>query len=378
MKKFVSVMLASAMAASMSVAAFADVSFGSGSNSDVQWPTNFAFSGKLTVVDKEENARDVAEGEKLELHPGDTLYLPLYHDKNKEVPAEEGDATPEKETVQYVGQVGKDWRIHFSSQSKGRVQDAEFYSADANDAFLTANALYVKITMDKSFDSVKTDKVSFGVYVGENRTKNKTNQVAVKADFANNNVGYVDCDWVNAVYGPSIFEVAKNEDGEATFDFADEATFKVKMYSEEKVLLDLSRNFDKDIALAYDEDAEYDFFNFRGSHDSFSRTGVLSLEAGANDYVYEVVDGELTEIDFDYNSKTKMIEIKTADLGYYVVVDRELDVESVNTEDDTTNNTSKPQPDKNNPAMGANDFAGAAVAMAVVSIAAAGALALKK
>ena len=65
--------------------------------------------------------------------------------------------------------------------------------------------------------------------------------------------------------------------------------------------------------------------------------------------------------------------IETKELGYYVVADEELVVAEEEVE-------AKPEveADKANPETGAADFVGAAVAMAVVSVAAAGALALKK
>lgn len=388
MKKFVSVALTAAMIASMGVSAMAEVSFGSGANSDVAWPENFSFDGKLTVVSGEDQVTEYSEGDKITLNPGDVVYMPLFHDMDKvEVPTAEGEETdPNKETVPYTGKVDKDWKIHFSAQTKGRVEDASFFTATASESYLQKDALYVKVEMEDNYDSVKTDKISYGVYVSENRTTNKTNQAQVKADFENPYGGYVDFDWSNSVYGPTVFEVAKNEDGEALFDFADEASFNVKMYSEEKVLLNLSRAFDKDIALSYDENAELEFFNFKGTHDEFSRSGILSLYTDNKDsYVYEVVDGELAEIDFDYNSKEKAVEIKTNELGYYVLSDRELDATAVidkdndkNSDKDDDKKPSKPGSDKDNPNMGADDFVGAAVALAVVSVAAAGALALKK
>ena len=64
--------------------------------------------------------------------------------------------------------------------------------------------------------------------------------------------------------------------------------------------------------------------------------------------------------------------IETNELGYYIVSDIELEIEA---EEEVE---AEVEADKANPETGAADFVGAAVAMAVVSVAAAGALALKK
>ncbi len=378
MKKFVTAALVTAMIASMNVASFAEVSFGSGASSDVEWPVNFAFDGQLTVVSGHQTT-NYNEDEKIVLNPGDVLYMPLYHETDKL--GDDGRPNGTKETVQYTGKIDKDWRINFSSSTKGRIDDAVFYTAQADDSFLKENALYVKINLEEHYDSVKTDKISCGVYISENRTSNKTNQLQVKADYENPNGGYVDFNWINNVTGPTVFEVAKNEDGTARFEFNDDAAFDVPMYSKEKILLNLSRDFDKNIALQYDERAELEFYNFMGTHDSFTRNGVLSIYADKDHYIYEVEDGALVELNSTYDEKEKALQIKTDTLGYYVVSDRELDVvaaskpQEVKPENDSS---SKPSNDKVNPNTGADDMLGTAVALAVVSVAAAGALALKK
>lgn len=424
MKKFVSAAVITAMIASMGVSAMADVSFGSGASSDVAWPSNFGFGDKLTVISASSDVREYVQGENISLNPGDVIYMPLTHtalveeaietpeeeasesetpvdtdventesedntdDNTSEETDSEEESTPEvvalaasraavEATVPYNGKVDKDWKIKFSAREF--VENASFYKATANDSNLTNGALYIKVEMDEQLDSVDSETLSYGVYIAESGTSNKTDRVTVKADFANHNGGDVSFDFVNFVGRPSVWEVKEEKSGKATFDFAGEAFFDVNMYEGEKVLLDLNRDYVRNIALAYEE-ADLEFYNFRGSHDEFIRRGTLSLYGDKDSFVYEIVDGEIYDVDFKYNKDEETLEIVTDELGHYVVSNVELDAEAVKPSKPSTgnNNGSASNPDKNNPATGAAGFVGSAAALAVTSVAAAGALALKR
>lgn len=415
MKKFVSAAVITAMIASMGVSAMADVSFGSGASSDVAWPTNFGFGDKLTVISADSDVREYVKGESIELNPGDTIYMPLTHtalvEEAPEVPetpdtetpdaetpdAETPDAeTPDAETpaepvvvslaapaaqveatVPYSGKVDKDWKIKFSAREF--VENASFHKAKAEDTHLSKDALYIKVEMDEQLDSVDAETLSYGVYIAESGTANKTERVTVKAEFANHDGGEVSFNFVNFVSEPSVWEVKEERSGNATFDFAGEAFFDVNMYEGEKVLLDLNRDYIRSIAIA-NEDADLEFYNFRSSHDEFVRRGTLSLYGKEDSYVYEIIDGKLYDVDFDYNEEEETLEIVTDELGHYVVSDIELDSKEVKPSKPSTenNNNSSSNTDKDNPDTGAADFVGSAAALAVTSVAAAGALALKR
>ncbi len=407
MKKFVSAAVITAMIASMGVGAMADVSFGSGASSDVAWPSNFGFGEKLTVISSDADIREYVKGESIELNPGDTIFMPLTHtalvEETPEVPETEAPETetpetdvPETETpdepvvaafaapaaqveatVPYSGSVDKDWKIKFSAREF--VENASFHKATAKDTHLTKDALYIKVDMDDQLDSVKAETLSYGVYIAESGTANKTDRVTVKAEFANHDGGEVSFDFVNFVSQPSVWEVKEERSGSATFDFAGEAFFDVNMYEGEKVLLDLNRDYVRSIAIA-NEDADLEFYNFRSSHDEFIRKGTLSLYGDEDSYVYEIVDGKLYDVDFDYNEEEETIEIVTDELGHYVVSDVELESKEVKPSKPSTdnNNNSSNNTDKNNPDTGASDFVGSAAALAVTSVAAAGALALNR
>ena len=419
MKKFVSAAVITAMIASMGVSAMADVSFGSGASSDVAWPTNFGFGDKLTVISADSDVREYVKGESIELNPGDTIYMPLTHtalvEEAPEVPetpdtetpdtetpdAETPDAeTPDTETpdaktpaepvvvslaapaaqveatVPYSGKVDKDWKIKFPAREF--VENASFHKAKAEDTHLSKDALYIKVEMDEQLDSVDAETLSYGVYIAESGTANKTERVTVKAEFANHDGGEVSFNFVNFVSEPSVWEVKEERSGNATFDFAGEAFFDVNMYEGEKVLLDLNRDYIRSIAIA-NEDADLEFYNFRSSYDEFVRKGTLSLYGKEDSYVYEIVDGKLYDVDFNYNKEEKTLEIVTDELGHYVVSDIELDSKEVKpSKPSTGNNNSSSNADKDNPDTGAADFVGSAAALAVTSVAAAGALALKR
>ena len=432
MKKYVSAALVAAMIASMGVSAMADVSFGSGASSDVAWPTDFGFGDKLTVISSNDTVTEYGENQKISLKPGDTIYMPLTHtamveeeapeaeipetetpevetpeidnenttpETDEEIGSEEEnngstEETPDEEienkdesvpvvaaetvdaveaTVPYSGKVDKDWKIRFSAGKF--VNDATFYTATANDTNLVNGALYIKVDMDSFLDSVDKESIAYNVYISESGTRNQSGKVTVKADFANTDAGTVSFDGINFVGEPSIWEAETERSGAATFEFNGDAFFDVTMFDGEKVLLGLSRDYIREIGIA-NEDAELNFFNFQGSHDEFIRKGTLSIYGDEDSYVYELIDGKLYDVDFDYNEDEETIEIVTNELGHYVVSDMELEAKDFKPSKPSTDKNESGT-DKNNPSTGASDFVGAAAALAVASVTAAGALALK-
>ena len=48
---------------------------------------------------------------------------------------------------------------------------------------------------------------------------------------------------------------------------------------------------------------------------------------------YKVIDGKLTAVDASYNEDYEAWELKTRSLGEYVISDKEIDLDAVNTED---------------------------------------------
>ena len=306
----------------------------------------------------------------------------------------------------YTGNIDKNWSINLIEKSSGvaeLIEKAELYKATTNDYHsykdytdeITPNGVYLKITLKDEWKTVDEETLTYYVYVADNDSKSKTNEVWVSGTYANNDWEYVDFDWTNDASKATLWKVEKGENGTAVFDFADKAFFTVKMYSGESMYLDLSTAYDK--AIAGEMDAEADsFFKFDNDNANFSRTGELIIVTDDSSLVpYEIdEDGNFVEVDAKYvedyaiahtNKKVDGFVFSTKTLGNYVLSTEELGqeeqpaketpAEPVTPSEPTTEtpSTSKPNPD-----TGAEDFVGLAVSLAVVSVAAAGALALKK
>ena len=310
----------------------------------------------------------------------------------------------------YTGNIDKNWSINLVEKSTGvaeLIEKAELYKATATDYAsysrfnnnaidIMPNAVYLKITLKDTWKTVDSETLSYYVYIADNDSGEQTNEVWVSGKYVNNNWEYVDFDWTNDASKAQLWKVRKGENGTAVFDFADKAFFTVKMYSGESMYLDLSTAYDK--AVAGEMDAEADsFFKFDNDNANFSRTGELIIVTDDSSLVpYEIdEDGNFVEVDAKYvedyaiahtNKKVDGFVFNTKTLGNYVLSTEELGqeeqpvdetpvVEEPTTETPATDNTTSAKP---NPDTGAEDFVGLAVSLAVVSVAAAGALALKK
>ena len=310
-----------------------------------------------------------------------------------------------KDDTVYTGNIDKNWSINLIEASSTDVEElvakAELYKATAADYHsykgfaddIVPNGVYVKITLKDSWKFVDEETVKYYVYVASNKTGDETNKVWVEGNYANNDFEYVDFTWTNDASKAKLWKVKKGENGDAVFDFADKAFFTVKMYSEESMYLDLSTAYDKAVAGEMDVEAD-SFFKFDNENANFSRTGTLLIASDDESLVpYSIEDGELVKVDAEYvenyaiahtNTKVNGFVFKTKQLGNYVLATEEIDEEVEEpAKDEKPAEENKPaeevKPDtKPNPETGAEDFVGLAVSLAVVSVAAAGALALKK
>ena len=308
----------------------------------------------------------------------------------------------------YTGNIDKNWSINLIEKSTGvaeLIEKAELYKATATDYAsyskytdeIMPNAVYLKITLKDTWKTVDEETLTYYVYIADNDSKSKTNEVWVSGTYANNDWEYVDFDWTNDASKATLWKVKKGENGTAVFDFADKAFFTVKMYSGESMYLDLSTAYDK--AIAGEMDAEADsFYKFDNDNANFSRTGELIIVTDDSSLVpYEIdEDGNFVEVDAKYvedyaiahtNKKVNGFVFNTKTLGNYVLSTEELGQEEQPAEEtpakpvtpsEPTQETPAPETSKPNPETGAEDFVGLAVSLAVVSVAAAGALALKK
>ena len=308
----------------------------------------------------------------------------------------------------YTGNIDKNWSINLIEKSTGvaeLIEKAELYKATATDYAsyskytdeIMPNAVYLKITLEDTWKTVDSETLTYYVYVADNDSGKQTNEVWVSGKYVNNNWEYVNFDWTNDASKAQLWKVKKGENGTAVFDFADKAFFTVKMYSGESMYLDLSTAYDK--AIAGEMDAEADsFYKFDNENANFSRTGELIIVTDDSSLVpYEIdEDGNFVEVDAKYvedyaiahtNKKVDGFVFNTKTLGNYVLSTEELGQQEQPAEEtpakpvtpsEPTQETPAPETSKPNPDTGAEDFVGLAVSLAVVSVAAAGALALKK
>ena len=309
----------------------------------------------------------------------------------------------------YTGNIDKNWSINLIEKSTGvaeLIEKAELYKATKNDYAsykdytdeIVPNAVYLKITLKDEWKTTSSETLKYYVYVANNKSNTqKTKEVWVSGKYENTDVREVSFDWTNDASKPGLWKV-KEGNGIAVFDFADKAFFSVKMYKGETMYLDLGTAYDK--AIAGEMDAEADsFYKFDNTNANFARTGELLIVSDDSSLVpYEIdADGNFVKVDAEYvenyavahtNQKVNGFVFNTKQLGNYVLSTEELGEEEEPAEEPTTEEPVVEEPaveepvveetNKPNPNTGAEDFVGLAVSLAVVSVAAAGALALKK
>ena len=308
----------------------------------------------------------------------------------------------------YTGNIDKNWSINLIEKSTGvaeLIEKAELYKATATDYAsyskytdeIMPNAVYLKITLEDEWKTTTSETLKYYVYVANNNNKAQaTNEVWVSGKYENTDVREVSFDWTNDASKAGLWKV-KEGNGVAVFDFADKAFFSVKMYEGETMYLDLGTAYDK--AIAGEMDAEADsFYKFDNTNANFARTGELLIVSDDSSLVpYQIdEDGNFVAVDAEYvenyavahtNKKVNGFVFNTKQLGNYVLSTEELGEEEP-AEEPTTEEPVVEEPvveepvveetNKPNPNTGAEDFVGLAVSLAVVSVAAAGALALKK
>lgn len=376
------------------------------------------FTGAPATVETKVNAYlDTLKDKKL-----GNAYLPVSFSGTVSVKAEDGkDTTVDKPVVDdttdgvtvahghYTGNIDKNWSINLIEKSTGvaeLIEKAELYKATKNDyasyigttTEIMPNAVYLKITLEDEWKTTTSETLKYYVYVANNNNKAQaTNEVWVSGKYENTDVREVSFDWTNDASKPGLWKV-KEGNGIAVFDFADKAFFSVKMYEGETMYLDLGTAYDK--AIAGEMDAEADsFYKFDNTNANFARTGELLIVSDDSSLVpYEIdADGNFVKVDAEYvenyavahtNQKVNGFVFNTKQLGNYVLSTEELGEEEEVAEEPTTEEPVVEEPaveepvveetNKPNPNTGAEDFVGLAVSLAVVSVAAAGALALKK
>ncbi len=293
---------------------------------------------------------------------------------------------------EYWGEIDKNWSINIKTndyiQSASFATEKHMMNPDAsNNLKDNRQPKFIKLVLDETYDVKENDEIDFYFYIADNDSsinahKEISSKGAVHFLFDNYLIKHVEFDFANDVDHMARWIVEEGKKGVAVFDFEDAAYFTVKMGSEESVIFNFKTgDYLKSIEKAFDYEADYTYYNFRGESDDFYRTGELFIPAKDDTFIYGWETSKLVEVDAEYVKNHKVDGqkmngwlIETNELGYYVVADVEVEVEA----DDEVKEEASSTGNKVNPETGANDFVGAAVALAVVSVAAAGALAFKK
>ena len=374
MKKILSAVLAAAMVLSMGVLAFAETTYGvggTGAKKDLK-DANLQWGGAYLERDGEvTKISDKNSEEQAKLRPGDVLYFATtYVDKDA------NGAVTHK--------VPKNWNIKISNDYY--IDDADFRvvntaNTNAFDTYFADEShdgkLFVEVEI-KDFEEFDSSKVNFTFYIHDGKQSSDKVKVNYKTDRNVVELDEDDLDWVITVEGPTTYKYVGKKVKAAVLDFDNEMAYvEVKLTPNGKYEVASNTDYNKSVAKNYPE-ADLEFVKLYGD---FEKTADVVLVADKDSYIYEVVDGELVAVDAEYvedykfsnGTKVDGFLFNTKELGQYAISDIELDLEDAEEPAKDNNST-----DKNNPAMGANDFVGAAVALAVVSVAAAGALALKK
>ncbi|MDD3194052.1 MAG: hypothetical protein PHE47_09480 [Oscillospiraceae bacterium] len=159
-----------------------------------------------------------------------------------------------------------------------------------------------------------------------------------------------------------------------TFSFSDvDAYYNVRLEDQSAVNMHYTTKAIKAIVQA-NEDADLSFLQFNGNP-TFDFNGTLTYNVSDMDktwYLYEVNSEEkLVKTKAEYDKEEGTLTLKTKALSSYVISDKELKTVAAS---DSTTESDKTQ----NPATGSVDFVNVAVALSVVSLVAAGAVAMKK
>ncbi|MEG2074818.1 MAG: hypothetical protein RRY54_08615, partial [Angelakisella sp.] len=148
-------------------------------------------------------------------------------------------------------------------------------------------------------------------------------------------------------------------------------TLNGRAYADDKIFVKGNYRADTTVLRNY-PDADLRFIGVKTA--GFPTAFNASLAAEEDEFVYKIADGKLVASGLKWNADDYAWTGKVRTSTTYVISDTRLATGSADAEGNETDNDVT----ANNPDTGANDLAGIAAALAVVSLAAAGAVALKK
>ena len=386
MKKVLSVLLAAAMVMGMSVTSFAAdddagyIVYGSGSGVNPIEVNTINF-GAAFVFDENGNFKkryDANDVKTANIDEGDAIYFALVKDGNLLTVADSEWKIKAKGDSDYLRDV------KFVTVKNTAAKTTEL--ADKLNANMTAqiaaeaSAVFVRARI-KDDAAVLDEDTDFSFYILDTDNGVKSEKVKMYLNFieTDEKTLYEDnLDWEIEV-GSHVTEYTYHEDEKAayaTINFDDVAYGEFKMYPDEDYKLAVDVDYNKALSQEWDTDVEVIELTMTNA----GNTDLVLLAEEDEYQVVAVVDGELVPVEatfvedheFESGVEATGYLVENAEYTAYAVIDATVEIE-VETEVEAP-----VEADKANPETGAADFVGAAVAMAVVSVAAAGALALKK
>ena len=344
MKKIFALALAAVMTAGMTTVAFAApegegvyvgaTNTGAVTNSDEGW---------IFVLDDNDRATTTLAKYNGVLKGGDEIAIPIVYQ-------DEDGATSwyTLDTDYSKADAYADWDIGDADVEIRLIRYANF-----NDE-IEGRVYSAVITLPEN-DSKNMDDLVGTVAVGRTRTtaKNSTDTVELDISYAPDGVDYTIRDKFDGGVldsGDTGIVAFDSDAGEIEIEFEETALFEVDVTGQGRQNLAWNTDFDSEVA-DLDKSANMDFVTFEGNP-SFNKNGTMYIYADADTYLYQVVDGKLKAVDAEYDEDYEAWTFKTRSLGAYVISDKELDLDEINTELDdkddassTTDGDDKPNPD---------------------------------
>lgn len=374
MKKFISALIAGAMVLSMSVASFADVTFGS-TNTKVERPEVSVSDVSINFVRIFRDGKEVGAGHEgtevvnTKVMAGDVLYFAMNGTNGSNI----------------GGKADKDWRVKVSKASN--IDSVEFFHNEkdvANGGIGNADTLWVKVKISEDFNSYEADAMKVWFYLYDVDTKAESERVYVGfkyADYAEKTLTENDVKTIVPLELNTIYTLDEDvKSAKVVFGY-DDMYITAKLYAGEEYLVNaITTEYDKEMSIKYDTDVE--IISIVSNMDNYD---VFFESAKDNKFIYEVDKDELISVDATYMNKYEIIKseyiltegylVENVEDNSWVILDEEVGLVEIPEEDVKP---SLPSTDKTNPDTGAGDVVGMASAMAAMAIVAGAGLMISK
>ncbi|MCI8816870.1 MAG: hypothetical protein HFF15_08585 [Angelakisella sp.] len=180
----------------------------------------------------------------------------------------------------------------------------------------------------------------------------------------------------------TLYRIEDEGQGYGTLSFsAGDTDISVRVYDDEVYYLAHNNDAIKSVLTANnDSDATIDFLTFPGTP-TFNATATVNFYGVEEDqFIYELKNGRLNRSAAKWSEENGSWELKTRTLGSYVISDKALRSPTGTSSGSSGSSGGSVNNDTgtNNPSTGANDVTGVATALALISLASAAAISLKK